>query len=217
MTSSRPFLVHVGQLRTAVGTRCQAGASGCHRRSRLLRERGARGRVAGGRRRARVGARRGLGVGHVTRPWTGKCRRCLAPASGPLEVPVRELYTEDGDGEETYPLVGDEMDLEPLVRDAVLLELPLAPLCRPDCLGLCPFCGVNRNEEACSCEAPTDPRWVRSTSCACPRGESRASRRVRRAPASGPGRRRRPPQHLSRTDVGRHLGPPGNLNRPDPR
>ena len=51
---------------------------------------------------------------------------------------MRELYTEDGDGEETYPLVDDEVDLEPLVRDAVLLELPLAPLCRPDCLGLCP-------------------------------------------------------------------------------
>ena len=72
---------------------------------------------------------------------------------------MRELYTDDGDGEETYPLVDHEVDLEPLVRDAVLLELPLAPLCRADCQGLCPFCGVNRNDEACGCEAPADPRW----------------------------------------------------------
>jgi uncharacterized protein len=95
----------------------------------------------------------------VIAPWAGECRRCLAPASGVLELPVRELYTEDGDGDETYPLADDEVDLEPLVRDAVLLELPRAPLCRPNCLGLCPTCGANRNEEACGCEAPRDPRW----------------------------------------------------------
>ncbi len=98
-------------------------------------------------------------AGTVRAPWTGACRRCLTPASGVLTLAVRELYTEDGDGDETYPLVHDEVDLEPLVRDAVLLELPLAPLCRPDCAGLCPTCGVNRNSESCRCEAPRDPRW----------------------------------------------------------
>ncbi|MGA2519657.1 MAG: DUF177 domain-containing protein [Acidimicrobiales bacterium] len=98
-------------------------------------------------------------VGAVRAPWAGECRRCLTPATGVLQVPVRELYTEDGDGEETYPLVGDELDLELLARDAVLLELPVAPLCRADCLGLCPQCGANRNEEACACEPPSDPRW----------------------------------------------------------
>ena len=99
-------------------------------------------------------------TGTVRAPWAGECRRCLAPASGTLEVPVRELYTEDGDGEETYPLVDDVVDLEPLAHDAVLLELPVAPLCRPDCLGLCPSCGANRNEETCTCEPPADPRWA---------------------------------------------------------
>ncbi len=98
-------------------------------------------------------------TGLVSAPWAGACRRCLAPASGVLRVPVRELYTEDGDGEETYRLVNDEVDLEPLVHDAVLLELPQAPVCTPDCQGLCPYCGANRNEEHCSCEAPGDPRW----------------------------------------------------------
>ena len=62
--------------------------------------------------------------------------------------------------EDAYPLVDDELDLEPLVRDAVLLELPLAPLCREDCAGLCPQCGANRNEGACGCAAPRDPRWA---------------------------------------------------------
>jgi uncharacterized protein len=46
-----------------------------------------------------------------------------------------------------------------VVRDACILDLPLAPLCRADCAGLCPECGVNRNLEQCSCDAPTDPRW----------------------------------------------------------
>jgi uncharacterized protein len=73
---------------------------------------------------------------------------------------VRELYTRGGDGDETYRLDGDEVDLEPLVHDAVLLELPQAPLCRPDCLGLCPTCGANRNLDPCTCAAPRDPRWA---------------------------------------------------------
>lgn len=97
--------------------------------------------------------------GTVSAPWTGSCRRCLAPAAGTLDVAVRELFTAGGDAEETYPLAHDHVDLEPLVHDAVLLELPTAPLCRPDCAGLCPVCGVDRNETTCSCAAPLDPRW----------------------------------------------------------
>jgi uncharacterized protein len=98
-------------------------------------------------------------TGTVTAPWVGECRRCLAPASGTLRVEVRELYTDDSDGEDTYPLDDDVVDLEPLVHDAVLLELPVAPLCRADCRGLCPVCGVNRNDEPCTCAPPADPRW----------------------------------------------------------
>jgi uncharacterized protein len=98
--------------------------------------------------------------GTVRAPWAGSCRRCLEPAAGVLAVPVREHFTEGGDGEDTYPLHDGDVDLEPLVRDAVLLELPQAPLCRPDCQGLCPTCGADRNVGPCGCAAPRDLRWA---------------------------------------------------------
>ncbi len=97
--------------------------------------------------------------GTVTASWQGACRRCLEPAQGVLVVEVRELCVEAGDEETTYPLDGDELDLEPIAHDACILALPLAPLCEEGCLGLCPECGVNRNLEQCSCEPPPDPRW----------------------------------------------------------
>jgi len=106
--------------------------------------------------------------GTVGAPWTGECRRCLRPVSGRLEATVRELYRPpprpvvggDEAEDDFYPLVGEQLDLAPLVRDALLLDLPLAPLCRPDCPGLCPLCGAARAEGPCSCDvAPTDPRW----------------------------------------------------------
>jgi uncharacterized protein len=103
-----------------------------------------------------------MASGTVEAPWTGECRRCGGPVGGEVRAAVRERYVSDGDTEgddEAYPLTDDELDLEPLARDAVLLELPLAPLCADDCLGLCPQCGVNRNEETCACEQPADPRW----------------------------------------------------------
>jgi uncharacterized protein len=49
--------------------------------------------------------------------------------------------------------------LRPLVRDALLLELPLAPLCREDCRGLCAHCGADLNDGPCDCAPPRDPRW----------------------------------------------------------
>jgi len=111
-----------------------------------------------------------VATGSVSAPWTGECRRCLGPAAGRLRAEVRELYEpstrraraeprpEDGD---TYPLVGDVLDLRPLARDAVLLELPQAPLCRSSCAGLCPQCGADRNEGPCGCAGPpADPRWA---------------------------------------------------------
>ncbi len=104
-------------------------------------------------------------TGTVRAPWVGECRRCGGPVTGEVAAAVRERYappTAAGrgpDDDEAYPLVGDELDLEPLARDAVLLELPLAPLCAPTCLGLCPECGTNRNLTVCSCEPAGDPRW----------------------------------------------------------
>jgi uncharacterized protein len=97
----------------------------------------------------------------VQAPWVGQCRRCLTEASGEIETKVREVYEQDSDGEETYALQGSRVDLVPLVRDAVLLGLPPAPLCHEGCRGLCPVCGANRNEVRCSCEtSPPDPRWA---------------------------------------------------------
>jgi uncharacterized protein len=103
--------------------------------------------------------------GTVTAPWEGVCRRCAAPVSGTLVIAVHERFADeavvgvDGD-EEFYPIVADELDLGPLARDAIVLELPMAPLCREDCAGLCAQCGADLNEGACACVAPTDPRWA---------------------------------------------------------
>ena len=61
--------------------------------------------------------------------------------------------------EDTYPLEGDQLDLRPLVRDALLLEPPLAPLCRDDCRGLCADCGADLNLGPCQCLPALDARW----------------------------------------------------------
>ena len=77
-------------------------------------------------------------------------------------VRVAERFVDErvvGD-EEAYLIENDAVDLAPLARDAILLDLPLAPLCREECRGLCPECGIDRNEESCDCSAPIDPRWA---------------------------------------------------------
>ncbi len=100
-------------------------------------------------------------AGTVTAPWVGICRRCTAGVSGQLRVAVHERF---GDGpaasDEMYPAQDDAIDLGLLVRDAIVLELPMAPLCREDCAGLCPQCGADRNDGECGCVAPADPRWA---------------------------------------------------------
>ncbi len=101
--------------------------------------------------------------GTVTASWRGECRRCGGPVDGRVHARVKERFAPTGGthrDEEAYPLTGDELDLEPLARDAVLLELPLAPLCAADCAGLCPTCGANRNTETCDCTPAVDPRWA---------------------------------------------------------
>ena len=99
-------------------------------------------------------------VGTVEAPWVGQCRRCLKPAAGVLVAEVHEVFEDEPEEGESYPLVHDQIDLEPLAREAVVLELPPAPLCREDCRGLCAQCGADLNEGSCSCEAPVDPRWA---------------------------------------------------------
>lgn len=91
----------------------------------------------------------------------GVCARCAAPVSIPVNADVDELYTYDADADgETYELDDEMIDLEPMLRDAILLALPLHPLCRPDCAGLCPVCGEDRNRVTCGCDMTMiDPRW----------------------------------------------------------
>jgi uncharacterized protein len=100
--------------------------------------------------------------GTVTAPWDAACSRCLAAVGGELEVQVGELYERQPLEGETYLLAEDDIvDLEPLIRDALLLELPAVPLCRTDCRGLCPACGVDHNLTTCDCASnEPDPRWA---------------------------------------------------------
>lgn len=113
-----------------------------------------------------------VATGTVSAGWMGECRRCLEPASGRLVARVREVYSDDPDPDLGYPISADWLDLEPLAHDACILELPLAPLCGPDCLGLCPECGANRNNETCTCTAKADPRWAALSGLGAPEAES---------------------------------------------
>ncbi len=99
--------------------------------------------------------------GRVAVRYRAECSRCLAPIDRPLVVGFSEVFEVTPLAGETYPLEHDTVDLEAPLRDVVLCELPLVPVCRPDCAGLCPGCGADRNLEPCRCAAPAgDPRWA---------------------------------------------------------
>jgi len=99
---------------------------------------------------------------------TGECARCLDPMTDRLEVGLTELfaYPESATDDTTEPdevsrIVADLVDLEPVVRDAVILALPQVPLCREGCPGLCPECGGRRAElEPDHGHETMDPRWA---------------------------------------------------------
>lgn len=98
--------------------------------------------------------------GTVRAPWTGECRRCLKPVISTLETEVLEIFEDEPTEGETRKLDHDRIDLEPVAREAVLLELPLAPLCKDDCAGLCADCGADRNEGDCGHGGEVvDDRW----------------------------------------------------------
>ena len=102
-----------------------------------------------------------LASGSVSAPWVGDCRRCLGPVTGEVTVDFQELFEERPREGESYRLGHDSIDMEPLVREALLLDLPLAPLCSPGCAGLCPSCGADLNLGPCGCPPPTaDARWA---------------------------------------------------------
>ena len=104
--------------------------------------------------------------GVVTAPVSGECGRCLADVSDTLTVRLQELYvypetSTDHDAEdEVLQLEGDFLDLTPTLRDAVVLALPLTPLCREDCRGLCAECGERLDDLPDDHQHDTtDARW----------------------------------------------------------
>jgi DUF177 domain-containing protein len=106
--------------------------------------------------------------GHVRGSLTGECGRCLNEISESFDVSIAELFAyadstteETTDEDEVGRMQGDLLDLEPAVRDAVVLTLPANPLCRPDCPGLCPECGVHFDDlPADHSHEDVDPRWA---------------------------------------------------------
>lgn len=107
--------------------------------------------------------------GTATAAVAGECARCLGPVADRVAVELQELFAyadsateETTEEDEVSHLVGDHLDLEPVVRDAVVLALPLSPLCREDCGGLCPDCGGVLDELPAdhSHAGPVDPRWA---------------------------------------------------------
>jgi uncharacterized protein len=111
--------------------------------------------------------------GVVRGPVHGECGRCLRDIDESSEFSIQELFLfedsetddagddEDSDTDETGRMQGDLIDLEPAVRDAVVLALPVNPLCRQDCPGLCPDCGVHVDElPADHSHELDDPRWA---------------------------------------------------------
>jgi uncharacterized protein len=105
--------------------------------------------------------------GTARAPLSGECSRCLDPLTSSTEVDFQELYvysdTRSGESAEDdeHRLEGDLIDLEPVVRDAMVLALPLSPLCRDDCPGLCTDCGVRlADAEPDHHHDAVDPRWA---------------------------------------------------------
>jgi uncharacterized protein len=109
--------------------------------------------------------------GHVRVQMEADCDRCLEPAHFPIDSdfelyyrPVAEGYGEEsaidaGEAEMGF-YEGDGVELNEVLREFVLLALPMQRLCREDCKGICPVCGQNRNQKECQCQASAiDDRW----------------------------------------------------------
>lgn len=100
--------------------------------------------------------------GTAAAPLAGECGRCLEPVHDEIEVDLQELFLYEPDpADEDLPvLAGDLVDLEPALRDALVLELPTTPLCADGCPGLCPRCGARLADEAGHHHNDVDPRWA---------------------------------------------------------
>ncbi len=104
-----------------------------------------------------------------------QCSRCLETFEQPVHIEIEEAFIptvdlatgqplQTGDEDEDEALLIDEhhiLNLSEILRQSILLALPMTPLCRPDCKGFCPVCGANLNNETCTCDVEdVDPRWA---------------------------------------------------------
>lgn len=108
-----------------------------------------------------------LVTGTVSGAAAGECSRCLDPIVVDVDADITELFTypdvepyEGDDAEEVRTMDGEYIDLEPSLRDAVVLSMPLSPLCSSDCPGLCPECGQRLADDPGHVHDVTDARWA---------------------------------------------------------
>lgn len=93
--------------------------------------------------------------------YRGVCGRCLTDVSEPVEVEFQELFAYPGSEQTDFEVHDDHVDLEPPVREAIVLSLPFQPVCQPDCPGLDPVTGERLTERTVQEQpAPIDPRWA---------------------------------------------------------
>jgi uncharacterized protein len=110
-----------------------------------------------------------LVTGTMSAPTSGECARCLIPITGDVEIDLTELFAypdsttdETTDADELGRVIDQTVDLEQPIIDAVGLALPFAPLCGPECAGLCPTCGVRlATAEPGHHHEQIDPRWAK--------------------------------------------------------
>ena len=104
---------------------------------------------------------------------TAECARCLEPLGWNEEIDITELFRypatdargavveEEDESDDPLPTLHDDyIDLQPTLRDAVVIDLPMAPLCTDECMGLCPTCGLRLDEDSDHTHEVVDPRWA---------------------------------------------------------
>lgn len=92
----------------------------------------------------------------ATVSYKAECSRCLKEFVETLKFPIDDYFVRDkywDIDQDSYPYTSEQIDLKPAFIDNLFLNYPMISLCKPDCLGICPVCGSDRNESRCSCQA----------------------------------------------------------------